>query len=117
MIAEVVTAGQQIHLYYYGDVDLKESEMPPRDDGQSGAEATLRRLAARLERSEARHRNLRRIELFTIRRFLETGRTVPEPARLRERLAAVLAETESYAMSPEFVDGVRKEIDMIQRLL
>jgi hypothetical protein len=105
------------HLYYYGDIDLKESEMPPRDDGQSRAEATLRRLADRLRRLGTRHRNLRRIELFTIRRFLETGRALPHGVNLRDRVEAVLAEAEREALSPEFLAGVRNEVELIGRLL
>lgn len=84
--------------------------MPPFDDGQNPAQVTLRQLFIRLRRNEPRHRNLRRIELFTVRRFLETGRTVPpEVEDVVSAVKDVMQEAESHPFGAEFAAGVRSE--------
>jgi len=106
------------HLYYYGDVDVEEDRMPPVDDGSTSAEATLRTLFRRLRRNEARHVNLRRIELFTLRRFLETGRKLP---REISDAKAIINEAGrvpgDHLFGQKFVQGVRAEADAALMLL
>jgi hypothetical protein len=106
------------HLYYYGDKDLRETQMPPVDDGSGEAEATLRQLFRRLGRTEQRHRNLRRIELLTIRRFLETGRHVPSGVlNVGAIITQVIREAEDWRINQEYLGGVRDEGAQILKLL
>jgi hypothetical protein len=104
------------HLYYYGDVDIREEDVPKPDDGSSLAALTLRQLARRLGRDESRNRRLRRIELLTVRRFLETGRQAPADSGLRARVAAVL-DASMYAFGDEFAEGTRAEGRRLLELL
>jgi len=60
------------HLFYHGDVDLPEEEMPYYDDASVRPERAAAVLVERLGLSEPKNLRLRRIELFTLRRFIET---------------------------------------------
>jgi hypothetical protein len=106
------------HLSYYGDVaPLAEAEAAPDDDGASDAGRTLTTLFRRLARTESRHRRLRRIELLTIRRFLETGRGIPEdvgdPMGVLDRLTVEL----TASASSEFQRDALTEVDRIRKLI
>jgi hypothetical protein len=106
------------HLYYYGDIDVEEHAVPPFDDGQNPAQVTLRQLFIRLRRKEERHRNLRRIELFTIRRFLETARTVPpEVENVISAVEGVMEEAKSHPFGAEFAAGVQSEGKRVLELI
>lgn len=106
------------HLYYYGDEDLKETEMPPEDNGTSPAEATLRQLFLRLQRTQERHRNLRRIELLTIRRFIETGRAIPSDSQdAKGIIRQVIKEAKDWKINRQYPKGVRDEGTRILKLL
>lgn len=112
------TINRGYHLYYYGDIDLCETEMPPRDDGSSSAALTLKRLVDRLNRTEARHKNLRRIELLTLRRFLETQRVLPVAnGALKNALVRAVDESKEHALSSEYVEGVKQEAGRLRVLL
>ena len=105
------------HLAYYGDTEPVSEVDVPQDDGRSSADRTLRALFERLKRTELRHRRLRRIELLTVRRFLETRRRLPsevqDPIRI---LAGVRAEIEVIATS-DFRDGAFAELARITELI
>lgn len=106
------------HLYYYKDLNVSESEMPVIDDGQSDGERTMRQLFKRLTRSEVRNLNLRRIELLTVRRFLETGRNVPaDILDARTIVANAGADARSHAFSDLYVEGVEKEVKLVLALM
>jgi hypothetical protein len=104
------------HLYYYGDVDIQEEDVPRPDDGSCIAVLTLRQLARRLGRCESRHLRLRRIELLTVRRFLETGRKPPADSDLRARVVDVLG-SKVRAFGDEFAQGIRVEGTRVLELL
>jgi hypothetical protein len=106
------------HLYYYGDIDLDEDEMPPVDDGSNPAETTLRVLFQRIGRSKPRHLNLRRIELLTIRRFLETGRRIPPDVRNPgEILRSAELMVENHPFGKLYVESLLSETARIRQLL
>lgn len=105
------------HLYYYGDVELRESEMPPHDDGCSAARQTLTRLAERLRLKEPRNTALRRVELFTVRRLLETGRSVPLGVDMEGPVREVLKEVEKQPFEEPFAASARAEAQAILALL
>jgi hypothetical protein len=106
------------HLYYYGDIDIDEEEVPPKDDCSSPAEATLRTLFRRLQRTQPEHLSLRRIELFTIRRFLETGRRLPSDITDASAIIKSAAKSVTqHTFGREFADSVEKEAKLIARLL
>jgi hypothetical protein len=106
------------HLYYYGDIDIGEGQVPPKDDGNSPAEATLRTLFRRLQRSQPEHLNLRRIELFTVRRFLETRRHSPPDVSDPKAIVRSAAESAStHPFGPEFARSVQEEAALVTRLL
>jgi hypothetical protein len=92
--------------------------MPPLDDNQSSAEATLRKLFKRLTHTEDSYRNVHRIELFTIRRFLETGRKIPsDVSDPKSIIDQVIRGAEQRHLSDEYVAGVEKEANFILKLL
>ena len=64
-------ANRGYHLVYYGDWILKDEEPPYLDDGTKKWGRTLKALLRHIQSREKRHCALRRIELFTIRRFIE----------------------------------------------
>jgi hypothetical protein len=104
------------HLYYYGDRDAPERSMPVRDRGEGDAYQALKKLFERLQRTEHRHRSLRRIELLTIKRFLETNRKAPIPISSAEAIISSVVnefsnDTTDYGIS------VRREAEAIVRLL
>lgn len=106
------------HLYYYKDLDVPESAMPVIDDGLRDGERTLRQLFKRLSRSEVRHLNLRRIELLTIRGFLESGRTVPSDVTdARAIVSKTIVDARSHNLSDAYVTGVEKEAKRVLELL
>ena len=104
------------YRYYYGDVDMTEEDVPRRDDATSQALATLRQLNHRLGRNEERNLRLRRIELLTVRRFLETGRKPPVDVELRARVAEVPG-ADTRVFGDEFWQGVRAEGARVHGLL
>jgi hypothetical protein len=106
------------HLYYYRDVDARESEMPVIDTGENDADLTLRQLFRRLARCEVRNLNLRRIEMLTVRRFLETGRNVPDDISDARRIVTkAVADSRAHALSDKYVEGMEKEAEWVLALL
>ena len=59
------------HLVYFGDWILKDELPPYLDDGARMWTRTLQALLRHIQSTEKRHVALRRIELLTIRRFME----------------------------------------------
>ena len=64
-------ANRGYHLVYYGDWILKDERPPYLDDGTKTWGRTLKVLLRHIQSQERRHVALRRIELFTIQRFIE----------------------------------------------
>jgi hypothetical protein len=82
------------HLFYHGDIDVAEQDMPSYDDATVRPDRATIVLIERLKLTEPKHRRLRRIELLTLRRFIETRPPgLLEPAEVEPALAAVEAET------------------------
>ncbi|HXQ38752.1 MAG TPA: hypothetical protein VN843_32420, partial [Anaerolineales bacterium] len=106
------------HLYYYKDLDVPESALPVIDEGLNDAELTLRQLFVRLGRTEVRNLNLRRIELLTVRRFLETGRTVPSDVTdARSIVSKAMTDATSHGLSEVYVEGVKEQARLVLALL
>jgi predicted acylesterase/phospholipase RssA len=106
------------HQSYYGDLpSLNERDVPVYDNGGS-AEVSLVVLFDRIVRDERRHQYLRRIELATIRQFLQTGRSLPveitDPAG---KLDVSTDEVRNHEWGSAFVEGVRAEVNRIKPLL
>ena len=104
------------HLYYYEDQDIPEDRMPPVDDESAPARYALEHLFRRLGRSGESNLNLRRIELFTIRKFLETRRSLP----ITERHALSIVrrvgrEIQRARVSREFANSVQSEVSRLMR--
>ena len=81
------------HLFYHGDIDVPEEQMPYYDDASIRPERAVAVLIERLALTEAKNLRLRRIELFTLRRFIETRppKTI-DTHGLAEALEVVQAE-------------------------
>jgi DNA polymerase III delta prime subunit len=106
------------HLYYYGDIDIDEGQVPPKDDGTSPAESTLRTLFRRLQRPQPENLNLRRIELFTVRRFLETHRQPPRDVDDPKAIVRSAARSANrHPFGPRFAQSVKEEAGSVIRLL
>jgi hypothetical protein len=108
------------HLSYYGDTEpVTETDATADDDGSSDAARTLATLFRRLERTEPRHRRLRRIELLTVRRFLETSREVPasvtDPVVVLERVREELRALPATEFQRDSISEVDTILELINR--
>lgn len=99
------------HMFYHGDIDLAETQMPYRDEDFSvPAGRSVEVLIERLQRSEAENKRLRRIELLTLRGFIET-RGAPEGGLLKvldEALLAVEEEQNEGKLKPSISEEISK---------
>jgi hypothetical protein len=102
------------HMFYHGDIDLLETQMPYRDEDYSvPARRSVEVLIDRLRRDGPENKRLRRIELLTLRRFIET-RGAPEGGLLKaldEGLLAIEREQNEEPLKAsiaEEVSGVRR---------
>lgn len=91
------------HLFYHGDVDeVAEGDMPYLDEGSVPADRSIEVLIERLKETDDTNLRLRRIELFTLRRFIETRKLTW--AQLPPELPAILDKIDT-----EVDDSARKE--------
>ena len=94
--SEAESLNRGYHLFYHGDIDVNESEMPYRDEDYSvSAERAIEVLIRRLRMTEPENRRLRRIELLTLRRFIETRKQPRNEALEALETALVAIEIES----------------------
>jgi len=101
------------HLVYYGDWGLTEEQPPYRDEGKHNWPHTLAALKRHLQSTEKRYVALRRIELYTMRRLLETRQDVgpvTESAIQTIESCALAAEQ----LSEEFGEKVAKEYKLLK---
>ena len=105
------------HRYYYGDLQVDESDGFEFEDAGSAAQA-VEQLLLRLGKAPRRYFNLRRIDLYTLRRFLDTrGLTVVDPLRLEEVLDAVEDELRLFPDHDIYADSVSEELRRIRASL
>lgn len=77
------------HRVYYGDVPgFDERSLPFFDRGDGSAQLAIEALTRRLSESEVSNRRLRRIELLTLRRLIETH----QDARVSDDIAGVVSD-------------------------
>ena len=105
------------HRYYYGDLYADEKEDPGLDDDTSGADRAMAQLLTRLGRTRPRHLYLRRIELFTLRKFIETRGIGMLAVSVDERLDRIEQEGSLLGDRPQYVAGVHEEIRLIRVIL
>jgi len=105
------------HRYYYGDLYADEKEGAGLDDGTGRADRAVGQLLKRLERTLARHLYLRRIELFTLRKFIVTRGIGTRAAEVKERLNKIEQGVPRLGDRPQYVAGVRGEIELIRAML
>jgi hypothetical protein len=105
------------HRYYYGDLYADEKDGPGLDDDTGGADRAMEQLLKRLGRKRSRHRYLRRIELFTLRKFIETRGIRTVAPGLAERLGGIEQEVSLLLDRPQYVAGVHEEIGLIRVML
>lgn len=99
-------ANRGYHLVYYGDRILKDEEPPYLDDGTKTWGRTLKNLIRHIQSKERGHIALRRIELFTIRRFIEVrGSCNP---MTKEHLRVIKESIERMEDKPE---GFLKKVE------
>lgn len=99
-------ANRGYHLVYYGDWILKDEEPPYLDDGTKTWGRTLKNLIRHIQSKERGHIALRRIELFTIRRFIEVrGSCNP---MTKEHLRVIKESIERMEDKPE---GFLKKVE------
>lgn len=103
------------HLFYHGDLDVAETEMPYLDNDFSvAAQRSMEVLIERLGLKRPENLRLRRIELLTLRRFVET-RGAPKG----EALAALddaLAGIQEEHVEEGRRSSIKAEIAMLQRV-
>jgi hypothetical protein len=102
------------HRYYYGDIHADEGAGSGLDDGTGSADRAIRQLVQRLRRKQPRHLNLRRIELFTLRKFLETRGRGTAPAELRDALEQIEQEIMTATSYTGFLRGVESEVALVK---
>jgi hypothetical protein len=104
------------HLVYYGDWILKDDTPPYIDDGIKPWNRTFSSLLDHIESNEKQHIALRRIELLTIRRFIEVRIPLPPPAK--HELKSIKKSVENMDDSPEgFKKAVESELIELEKLI
>lgn len=112
--SEAESLNRGYHLFYHGDIDVNESEMPYRDEDYSvSAERAIEVLIRRLCMTEPENRRLRRIELLTLRRFIET-REQPQTEAL-DVLQAALVAIEAESKNDPRRSSIKAEIAKLRR--
>jgi hypothetical protein len=104
------------HRYYYGDLHADEKDGPGLDDGTGSAERAVEQLLRRLGRTQPRHLYLRRIELFTLRKFLTTRSLEVLDSEVMERLNRIEQEVSLLGDQPLYVAGVLAEVELIRNM-
>jgi hypothetical protein len=102
--------------FYYGDLQADEKDGLNFDDESGSAERAVRHLIERLWTDQARHINLRRIDLFTIRRFMETREISLESLHLEGALKRVEEEIHRSRATTRYANSVLQEIRQIRAL-
>jgi len=104
------------HRYYYGDLYADEKEGPGLDDGTGSAKRAVEQLLRRLGRTQSRHLYLRRIELLTLRKFLETRSLEGLDSNVTDRLNKIEQEVSLLGDRPLYVAGVLAEVELIKNM-
>jgi hypothetical protein len=104
------------HRSYYGDVQASEQRGYGLDDGTGPATRAIQQVLERLNRRQSRHLSLRRVELLTLRRFLERGESV-DSSVVQTTCAEIESELTLLMDRDSYADGVRREIAQICSLL
>jgi len=106
-------ANRGYHLVYFGDWILKGEVPPYQDDGTRAWARTLKALLRHIQNTERRHVALRRIELLTIRRFLEV-RASRGPMN-EQHLQVVIKSVKGMKDNPPgFLDKVVRELRKLE---
>jgi hypothetical protein len=98
------------HLFYYRDWHIPNPQPPYSDPGTIPWDNTARALLRHIESNSIDHVAIRRVELFTIRRFIETRRAKGPltPAVIAKIEAAVNATTR--AQYPDLPAGFHNQL-------
>jgi hypothetical protein len=105
------------HRYYYGDLFADEHAEPGSDDDVSTADRAIEQLLQRLGKTRDRNVRLRRIELLTLRKFMETRGIAALGSELRDRLVEVESETLALTSRPEYAAALMEEIRLIRAII
>ena len=104
------------HRYYYGDIYVPETQLPVIDDGVGACDGAVTQILDRLHRQQEHHRRLRRIELLTLRRFVESRALVtPLSSQLRDVCNAVTADCANQSAGQ--AAGIMSEVRELRDLL
>jgi len=107
-------ANRGYHLVYYGDWILKDETPPYLDDGTKPWARTFKALLRHIQSQEKRHIALRRIELLTIRRFIEV-RGYYNPPMVRNDLKIIENAINRMEDEPQgFLKKVKDEFDKLK---
>lgn len=104
------------HLVYYGDWILKGEHPPYIDDGSKSWPKTLNSLLNHIKSEDLSHVALRRIELFTIRRFIQSRNdlgpfTENDMKSIRDSLDHMMDKPTG------FLDAVKNEFLELQKIV
>jgi len=106
------------HLHYYRDWNIGNLQPPYKDPETVQWDRTLRALLFHIESSNMKHISIRRIELFTIRRFIETRKSkdsltqeiMDQIDRSIDKITSI-----SYPSLPvEYINGIHTERDKLK---
>lgn len=110
---EWASSNRGYHLAYYGDLVGENLQLPLHDPGSGNWGNTLDALVRHIESSEARHVGMRRVELITIRQFIETrGQKGSVTAELIGRIEQAVAYT-SHELP--FYSDLEAELALLKR--
>ncbi|HSH58543.1 MAG TPA: hypothetical protein VK988_02665 [Acidimicrobiales bacterium] len=104
------------HRVYYGDVPgFDERSLPFYDDGEGSAQLSVDALIRRLSESDVSNLRLRRIELVTLRRLVETHRDldIPGPDTIRALLDDAIRPPPAFS-SHEYRAGLEMAAQRLQ---
>lgn len=101
------------HLVYYRDWSAERRPPPYRDDGTVNWDRTYAALLRHLISEEPRHVSLRRIEMLTMRRFIQTRRS-SAPLDLEEIRHIGVRMHDTPDLKPGFKEAVLNEFENLQ---
>ena len=106
------------HLIYYYDWKIKDSNPPYYDPEDIPWENTLANLLRHIESSQAKHLILRRVELFTIKRFIEIRKTnFPLDDIILNRIENAIMDGNGDKIGiKDFNNGILSEYDDLKKV-
>ena len=108
---EYNVANRGYHLAYYSDAIMSE-QLPFRDNNQMKWEGTLRAFLRHFDSDDVEHYYLRRIDLLTMKQFIEArGKVEPLTEELIKKLRTLIETSNFRTVYPVYQAKIEKTFD------